>query len=153
MVIENPAEAEALLARFRGQGVTRESKAHFQGRLEKRLLINRCQDCGEWRHPPMPICPKCWSDRVEPTEVSGDGTIHLLIFLHQGPPAEGVDYSEGPYPVATIELDEQTGLRFTSTIVGSPNEHIAIGDRVRLDWIERGGAPFPVFRLVDEVAA
>jgi uncharacterized OB-fold protein len=59
-----------------------------------------------------------------------------------------VDYAT-PYPVATVELDEQPGLRFTSTVVGSPNEAIAIGRRVKLDWIDRDGAPLPVFRLAE----
>lgn len=89
---------------------------------------------------------------MQPTEVTGDGVIHLLIFLHQGPLAEGVDYST-PYPVATVELDEQPGLRFTSTVVGAPNSKIAIGKRVRLDWIKRGGTPLPVFRLAEAAGA
>jgi hypothetical protein len=76
--------------------------------------------------------------------VSGDGTIYLVVFLHQGPPAEGVDYSV-PYPVVTVELDEK--VRFTSTIVGANNDEIEIGKRVSLDWIERTATPLPVFRL------
>jgi uncharacterized OB-fold protein len=70
----------------------------------------------------------------------------MAIFLHQGPPAPGVDYSS-PYPVVTVELDEQPGLRFTSTVVGAPNEAIRIGAPVELGWIDRNGAPFPVFEM------
>lgn len=70
----------------------------------------------------------------------------MAIFLHQGPPAEGVDYAT-PYPVVTVDLDEQDGLRFTSTVVGSTNDEIQIGRRVELDWIDRAGMPLPVFRL------
>jgi uncharacterized OB-fold protein len=78
--------------------------------------------------------------------VSGAGTIYLVVFLYQGPPAAGVDYST-PYPVVTVELDEQVGLRFTSTVVGADNDRIFIGERVALDWIDRNGTPLPVFRL------
>jgi uncharacterized OB-fold protein len=78
--------------------------------------------------------------------VSGEGTLFMTVFLHQGPPTEGVDYST-PYPVVTVELDEQEGLRFTSTVVGATNDDIHIGERVELDWIDRAGAPLPVFRL------
>ena len=60
-----------------------------------------------------------------------------------------MDYST-PYPVVTVELDEQEGLRFTSTIVGSTNDEILIGERVELDWIDRAGTPLPVFRLSKE---
>jgi uncharacterized OB-fold protein len=140
---------DELLARFPGHPLDHDSAAHYRGRLDRRLLINRCDDCGTWHHPPKPICPACWSPDVTATEVAGAGTIHLAIFLHQGPPAEGVDYTT-PYPVVTVELDVQPGLRFTSTVVGSPNGVIAIGERVVLDWIDRSGAPLPVFRLAQE---
>jgi hypothetical protein len=73
----------------------------------------------------------------------------MALFLHQGPPAEGVDYST-PYPVVTVELDEQEGLRYSSTVVGAANDDITIGKRVTLDWIERSGAPLPVFRLAGD---
>ncbi len=137
-----------LVARVPGQALDRDNAPHFRGRLERKLLLNRCGACGQWRHPPRPACPQRRSRDMRPPEVAGEGTIHLLIFLPQGPPAEGVDYAI-PYPVATVELDEQPGLRFTSTVVGAANADIAIGKRVRLDWIERGGAPLPVFRLAE----
>jgi uncharacterized OB-fold protein len=144
-----PVTDEELVDRFRGYPVDHDNAAHYRGRLEHQLLMNRCADCGTFHHPPRPICPTCWSTDIVPTAVSGRGTIHLAIFLHQGPPVEGVDYST-PYPLVTVELDEQEGLRFSAGIVGADNADIAIGRRVELDWIERDGAPVPVFRLTGE---
>jgi uncharacterized OB-fold protein len=141
-----------LVAQYAARGITRDSAAHFRGRDDHQLLINRCSDCGQWHHPPKPICPACWSTAVVPTPVAGTGTIHLAVFLHQGPPAPGVDYST-PYPLVTVELDEQPGLRFTGTVVGASNEQIVIGRRVGLDWIDRAGEPVPAFRLADEEAS
>ena len=135
---------EDLVVRFRGHPIDRDNAEHYRGRLERQLRIHRCKDCGTWNHPPIPTCPTCWSLNVEAAPVSGDGTIYLVVFLHQGPPAEGVDYSV-PYPVVTVELDEK--VRFTSTIVGANNDEIEIGKRVSLDWIERTATPLPVFRL------
>ena len=146
------ATDEKLWEIFRGSGVDHDSAPHFRGRLQHRLLINRCDACGTWHHPPKPVCPACLSDRVVPEPVAGSGTIFMAIFLHQGPPAEGVDYSS-PYPVVTVELDEQPGLRFSSTLIGSNNDEIRIGSRVRLEWIERGGVPLPAFRLDQAEAA
>jgi uncharacterized OB-fold protein len=143
---------EELVRTFPGYGLDRDNAGHYRGRLARKLLLSRCNACGFWRHPPKPVCPRCWSSDVRPTEVAGTGSIYLLIFLHQGPPAEGVDYST-PYPVATVELDEQAGLRFTGTVVGAPNEALAIGKRVKLDWVERGGVPTPVFCLTEESRA
>ena len=135
-----------LLEAFPDMLINHDDKEFYRGWLEHRLMINRCDDCGRWHHPPSPICPDCWSRAVTPTEASGEGTIHLLIKLHQGSPAPDVDYSQ-PHPVATIELTEQQGLRFTTTIVNCPLEDIAIGMPVALTWIDRWGAPYPVFEL------
>ena len=139
---------EELVERFPGQPITHDNAEHYRGRLRRELLMNRCTECGHWHAPPRPVCPECWSFDVEATPVQGEGTIFMAIFLHQGPPAPGVDYKV-PYPVVTVELDEQPGLRFTSTVVGTDNDAIRIGKRVRLKWIDRAGAPVPVFELTE----
>ena len=99
------------------------------------------------------MCPSCWSWNVVATPVSGRGTVHLLMKLHQGAPAPGVDYVAGPHPVATVELVEQPHLRYTSTIINCPAEKLVIGLPVELTWIERYGAPFPVFQPASGGAA
>lgn len=137
---------EELVALYAGRGIDRDSAPFFRGWLASELRLNRCADCSTWHHPPRPLCPACWSTDVRPMAVSGAGTIHLLVLLHQGPPAPGVTY-DPPYPVVTVELDEQPGLRFTSSVVGSALGDLEIGRRVTLAWVERAGAPFPVFRL------
>jgi len=138
---------EELVARYPGRRLDHDSKAAFRGWLDRRLLVNRCADCELWHQPPRPVCPRCWSWNVHPTPVAGTGTIFMFVLLHQGPPADGVDYAT-PHPVVTVELDEQPGLRFTSTMVGAANDEIRIGLRVGLTWIERSGSPIPAFRLV-----
>jgi uncharacterized protein len=139
---------DELVERLPGQPITHDNAEHYRGRLRRQLLMNKCAACGRWHAPPKPVCPQCWSFEVQPTPVQGDGTIFMAIFLHQGPPAPGVDYTV-PYPVVTVELDEQPGLRFTSTVVGADNDAIRIGKRVRLVWIDRAGAPLPVFELTE----
>ena len=135
-----------MIALFPGHEIDHDNKHFYRGWLGRRLLMNRCSDCGRWHHPPQPLCPECWSFHVEPAEVSGRGSVHLLIRLHQGPPAAGVDYAAGPYPVIVVELQEQAGLRFTSTIVNYAMSDLKIGAPVELTWIDRSGVPFPVFQ-------
>ena len=135
-----------LVERFPFVQIDHDTKHLYRGWLEKRLLLNRCDSCGNIHHPPKPVCPVCWSSDLTPTEVSGRGVIHSTILLHQGPPAPDVDYAAGPHPVVTVELEEQEALRFTSTIIECSREAIRIGLPVELTWIERFGSPFPVFR-------
>jgi uncharacterized OB-fold protein len=135
-----------LVERFGYLKVDRDNAAFYRGWLAHELRINRCTDCGNWHQPPRPMCPKCWSWNVVATPVSGRGRVHLLMRLHQGPPAPNVDYSAGPYPVITVELVEQPGLRFTSTMVHCAPDDIELDMPVQLTWIDRHGAPFPVFQ-------
>ena len=134
-----------LVETFSHLRVDRDTAGFYRSWLDHELRMHRCRDCGRWHHPPRPMCPSCWSWNVAPTSVSGRGHVHLLMLLHQGPPAPEVDYSAGPYPVVTVALEEQPGLRFTSTVVGCRPDAIGIGMPVRLAWAERHGAPFPVF--------
>jgi uncharacterized OB-fold protein len=139
---------EELVTHFPDTRLDHDNRAFYAGWLNHRLLINRCCDCGHWHHPPRPLCPRRWSFNIVPAAAGGRGTVHLLIRLRQGPPAPGVDYSH-PHPVATVELDEQEGLRLSSTIVDCPVEMLRIGMRVELTWIERYGVPYPVFQPMD----
>lgn len=138
---------EELLAQLPGVYIDHDNKDHWKGMLRRRLMINRCQDCGYWIYPPRPLCPECWSERIEAEEVSGRGSIYLLILYHQGREIPGVDYAT-PYPVAAVELEEREGLRYLAPIVDAPKERIQIGAPVELVWIERSGTPAPAFRPV-----
>jgi hypothetical protein len=144
--MSSPLSDAELVERFAHVRVDRDTAAFYRGWLERELRLSRCADCGRWQHPPRPMCAACWSWNVVPTRVSGRGTVHLRMLLHQGPPAEGVDYAKGPHPVVVVELAEQPGLRFTSTVVGCAPGEVAIGMPVELAWTERNGVPFPVFR-------
>ncbi len=135
-----------LLELFAGHGVYRDNAAQYRGRLGGQLLINRCADCGRYHQPPRPMCPSCWSFNVVPTPVSGRGTIHLLIRLHAGPPADGVDYQIDGHPVVVVELEEQEHLRVTGTVHGFDFNGPSIGDAVELDFLDRAGVPIVAFR-------
>ena len=136
-----------VLDRFPRTWLDRDHFAFFEGFLDERLLINRCDDCGRWFQPPWPSCPNCWSDNVTPTPVSGKGFVYTFVILHTGPlwGVEGVDYAKG-YPLLVVELEEQEGLRATATMVDCANDDIHIGMPVVLTWIERDGHPIPAFR-------
>jgi uncharacterized OB-fold protein len=134
---------EEVLARYPGLLLDHDCKQLFKGFLERRLLIARCGDCGYYIHFPRAMCPKCWSRKVAPVQVSGRGSVYLLSFYHQGRGTAGA-YGE-PWPAAAIELEEQVRLRVTSTLVNCPRRDMRIGMAVKLAWMDWEGAPVPVF--------
>jgi uncharacterized OB-fold protein len=66
------------------------------------LRLQRCQGCGEFRHPPRHRCPACGSRDATWAAVSGHGRLFSWTVTHRP-----VDPAfSPPYVVAIIELDE-----------------------------------------------
>jgi len=92
--------------------VTPDSKFFWEGLAEHKLLLQRCRDCNELRHPPRPMCPKCNSLSWDTHQASGRGTLHSYV-LPRHPPWP---WFEGTYVVALVDLEE--GLRLVSNLSG-----------------------------------
>jgi hypothetical protein len=68
------------------------------------IRIQRCQDCGQWRYPPSPVCARCLSVAVQWQPVTGTGellgwaTFHRRYFSELDPPytVVAVALAEGP---------------------------------------------------------
>lgn len=141
---------EEVFARFEDVLITYDNIEHYRGLLEQKLLINRCGDCGYWIYPHRPLCPRCWSWSVTPTEVSGRGRIHLLTQVQQprANDAAGKRFGNAVVLLA-VELAEQTGLRYLSTVDGAAFEDLRHDMEVELTWIESHGRQVPAFRPVE----
>jgi uncharacterized OB-fold protein len=87
-----------------------------------------------------PFCLACQSDDVEWVRVAGSATVYSVTTVRMK-----VDVQlDPPYQVALVDLDE--GPRLLARIEGGM---CAIGDRVRVAWRTRDGAPpLPVFEPV-----
>lgn len=122
--------------------ITDDNGPFWTGGRDGMLLIMRCRDCGYYVHPPSPRCPKCLGDRVDPTAVSGRGTVYTYTINRR----QWVPGLEVPFVLAVIALDEQQDLRLVSNVVGCPADEVVIGMPVEVEFIERGQAFVPVFR-------
>jgi uncharacterized OB-fold protein len=121
-----------------------ENRAFWTGGAEGELRIARCADCGYYLHPPTPRCPKCWSENVAPSTVSGRGTVYSYTINRQ----QWVPDLEVPFVLAAIELDEQPGLRLITTLVDCAPEDVEIGMAAEVTFVARGDAFIPLFRPV-----
>jgi uncharacterized OB-fold protein len=119
----------------------------WQAAAQERLVIQRCQTCGYFNHPPRPACDACLSQQLTFEPVSGRGTIYSFTVMHQ-PNIAGFE-QEIPYISLLIELDEQPRLFMVSYLPGRKREKVRIGGRVEV-FFEKSDAEvmLPQFRLL-----
>ena len=101
--------------------ITPDTEFFWNGLRDNKLLIQRCGGCGELRHPPRPMCPKCRSLNWEAIESSGRGTVYSYVMPHQ-PRFPFFDY---PYVVALVELEE--GVRIVSNLTDIDPADVTVG--------------------------
>jgi uncharacterized OB-fold protein len=114
----------------------------WTGGRDGELRIVRCNECGYYIHPPSPRCPRCLSENVAPSPVSGRGCVYTYTVNHRAW-SPGV---EVPYVIAIVQLDEQPDLRLMTNIVDCAPDEVAIGMPVRVEFREQGEVHAPVFR-------
>jgi len=100
----------------------------WTGADQGKLVLQKCADCGEWRHIPKPMCPKCHSVEKEWVPVSGKGVVYSWVTYHESPhPA-----FKTPYSVVLVELEE--GMRIVSNLVDVTPDEIEIGMPVEVTF-------------------
>lgn len=126
-----------------------ETEPFWTGGERGELMICRCEDCGLWLHPPVPVCRQCLSRSVRPVPVSGNATVYSYTVNHQ-PWMPGL---EVPYALAIVELDEDPGLRLTTRLTGIDPDAVRIGLRVRVVFEQHEDVWLPLFTPAEEPAA
>lgn len=101
--------------------------AFWQGARDGKLLIKHCVACGAYSYYPRPFCPRCWSERVEWFEASGDATLYTwsVIYANDQPPFR----DRVPYVAAVVDLAE--GPRMMTNVVDIPFDELRIGMPLR----------------------
>ncbi len=124
--------------------ITQDSQPFWDGCKAHRLMLPYCCACGTPHLPAGPVCPFCFSDRLEWREASGRGTISTWTVVHQ--PWFAAFRDDIPYNVVQIELEE--GPRLTASIVGAANTALRVGLAVRVTFEDVSDSiTLPRFRL------
>jgi uncharacterized protein len=105
-----------------------ESQAYWDGLRDRKLLMPRCDACGNYWFPPSLLCPHCNATNWTWTSTSGRGRIFSYVVYHRIYHPGFAD--EVPYAVAVIELDE--GPRMVSNVIGIAPDKLACDLRVQV---------------------
>ena len=118
--------------------VNPETKAFWDGAAQGKLLLKKCQTCGQIHYYPRALCPYCFSERTEWLPASGRATVYSFSVLRRAPV---------PYAIAYVSLEE--GVTIMTNLVDCDFDRIRIGDKVKLVFKPSdGGPPVPMFTPV-----
>jgi len=115
-----------------------ETQPFWDAAAEGKLLIKKCNACGEPHFYPRANCPFCFSGDTVWQQASGAGTIYTYSVMRRAPV---------PYAIAYVTLAE--GPTMMTNIVDCDLDGIKIGQQVKLVFkATEGGPPVPCFAPV-----
>lgn len=121
----------------------------WEAAARRELVLPRCADCGTYRMPPTPFCPKCRSQAIDWTRHDGSGLLYSYTIVDRVL-IEGMEESL-PYVPAVVEFPDAQGIRLISNIVDCPIGALRVDAPVALTWIEpTPGRVLPAFTLRPE---
>ena len=94
------------------------------------LVIQRCTECGTWRHPPGPVCASCHASAARFERVSGRGRVFSYTLVHH--PVHPALADRVPYNVALVELPDAGGVRVVTNLVDVAPGDVRVGLEVEV---------------------
>jgi uncharacterized OB-fold protein len=116
--------------------VNAESNGWWEAAAHHRLVVQRCADCGQTRHPPGPVCPRCRSVASDWFDLPGTGSVFTYTVVRQAFIACLADRI--PYVVVALDLDGADGARIVSNLIDIDPSDVSIGMRVEVAWEDMG---------------
>ena len=120
------------------------SRPFWDACRERRLIIQQCESCGSYVFIPQDFCPHCLSRALRWVDAAGTGSIvtFTVVWRPQTPAFEI------PYVIAVVMLDE--GVDLLTNLVDADPAQVAIGDRVRVSFVDIEDMTLPFFAPMRE---
>jgi uncharacterized protein len=107
-----------------------EEKPFWDAAKQRRLILQRCLDCGRVRYPIGPTCPWDLSNRFEWAQMSGRGVVHNFVIYHK----PWIPYYKDKVPYALVQVQIEEGPRLTTNLLEVPVDQVRIGMEVEATW-------------------
>lgn len=117
----------------------------WTGGEQGELRIHYCEDCGNFFHPPRPVCRHCLSENVAFRVARGTGVIDTFTVNHQ----KWHPKMDVPFIIARVALDDAPGVYLTTNIVDCRIEDVDIGMRVKVKFEQQDDVYLPLFVKMD----
>jgi uncharacterized protein len=125
-------------------GITEDTRPFWTGGERGELLIEQCDVCLYYIHPPTGFCPQCEGRATHFQPVSGRGFIDSFTINHKqwmlGLPER--------YVLALVRIAEQDDVRLVTNIVGCDPEDVTFDMAVVVQFEQAEDLWIPLFAPV-----
>lgn len=122
--------------KVRAPRVNDETRPFWDATAQGKLLVKKCNDCGENHFYPRTFCPFCFSDNTEFLECSGRGVIYSYSVTRR---------TKEPWAIAYVSLEE--GPTMMTNIIDCDFDKLSIGQPVEVAFVDTGeNTALPFFR-------
>jgi len=100
-----------------------EETEYWECARQKRLVVPKCEDCGQLFYPIGPVCKNCLSLNIGWQEVSGKGRISSYVVFHKA----WAEWLKARVPYAVVQVELEEGPRLTTNLVEATPDEARIG--------------------------
>ncbi|MFJ7638200.1 Zn-ribbon domain-containing OB-fold protein [Peribacillus sp. NPDC046944] len=113
---------------------TQDNTPYWDGADRHELILQKCNSCQEYSHPPGPSCAKCGSTELSWESQGSDinGKVYSYIISYR-PFLPGFQ-DDLPLIIAIVELDKLPDVKLIGNIQQCPTDDVHIGMQVKMTW-------------------
>lgn len=104
------------------------TETYWEGTRHGKLMVQKCNSCGQHQWGPEWICHHCHSFDLGWAEVAPRGRIYSWERPHH--PVHPALTGHGPYTIVLVELPEAGGIRMVGNLLCAPDAEVVIGAEV-----------------------
>ena len=113
---------------------TQDSKPYWDAADCHELVLQKCETCNSYNHPPGPACAKCGSTELSWESQGSDITGTLYSYVVSYRPFLPGFQDDLPTIIAVVELDNLQEVKIIGNVLECTPEELKIGMAVKMIW-------------------
>jgi len=113
---------------------TQDNQPYWDAADRHELVLQKCETCNSYNHPPGPACSKCGATELSWESQGSDitGTIYSYVVSYR-PFLPGFQ-DDLPTIIVVVQLDKLNEVKIIGNVLACPPEEIKIGIPVKMTW-------------------
>ncbi|MFJ7666599.1 Zn-ribbon domain-containing OB-fold protein [Lysinibacillus sp. NPDC097195] len=113
---------------------TQDNQPYWDAADRHELVLQKCDTCHSYNHPPGPACAKCGSTELSWESQGSDITGSIYSYVVSYRPFLPGFQDDLPTIIVVVQLDHLQEVKIIGNVLGCPPEEIKIGMPVKMTW-------------------